>query len=224
MPAAARSPSRSRRRVPEPAAPPPPPPLADPTPTPPPPLLRRWLRTAARLDAALSLPMHGSRSRAAELMLLLPACLFQPAAVPLWLTAAFVLAPARAFVELAAGTALTLGATSVCKARVGRQRPDPLTLATRRCNLRSLERNHAMPSGDAAQAALWALLLALACDCPALLLAPALTCAGRVLYGCHWWGDVLVGALVGAAVGVGVHAAVGAGCRAAPGGLAGAVC
>lgn len=179
-----------------------------------------WWGALDALDHELSVRL-ASAPRAIELALLLPASLFQPFLVPLLLTAACLLAPARAFAELAAGTVLTLAATSACKARIGRVRPGPRPQIRRRsCNLRALESNHAMPSGDAAQAALWALLLVRNGHSPLLLLLPPLTCVGRVVYGCHWLGDVVAGALVGVAVGAGVHAALGAACQAAAAGAA----
>jgi acid phosphatase family membrane protein YuiD len=56
---------------------------------------------------------------------------------------------------------LTLCVTNTTKMVVGRIRPGAHTIVKRRFNLRSLERNNAMPSGDSAQAALWTTLLVL---------------------------------------------------------------
>lgn len=66
---------------------------------------------------------------------------------------------------------------------MGRLRPGPYTLVKRRFNLRSLEKNHAMPSGDSAQAAMWAAMVAVHYRSPAALLLFPLTCAGRVYFG-----------------------------------------
>lgn len=126
---------------------------------------------------------------------------------------------------LCTGTLGTLGVlltTDRMKTWTHRLRPAPYVLSKRLLNLRSLERTHALPSGDSAQAALWATLiycrLKQACAGGAedaardvlhpvaqasalhaariFLLVPAVM-FGRVFYGCHWVGDTLLGSAVG---------------------------
>lgn len=72
-------------------------------------------------------------------------------------------------------------------------------------NLRSLEKNNAMPSGDSAQSALFCTLLALQFGQPRLLLGIPATMFGRVYFGCHWIGDTMVGASIGAVIALTVH-------------------
>jgi len=167
------------------------------------------LHRAAQRDQALSAAIHNADGGLlGDLLLLLPASLFQPWAVPLLLAIAFVAAPERCFWELLLGTLCTLGVTNALKARIGRARPS--LLRQRIVNLRALEKNAAMPSGDAAQAALWAALLALHYQHAAPLLAVPLVALSRVYFGCHWLTDVAVGSVVGSAVGIAAHAASGA--------------
>lgn len=170
------------------------------------------------LDQRLSAALHRWDGGAlGEALLLPPAIAFQPFVMPLLLAAAAWLGPPRWFAEVAAGTGLTLLLTTHVKRCVGRVRPGPHATTPRRVDLRGRERNAAMPSGDAAQAALWAVLAAAhfpasraAAWAPAVL--PPLVAAGRVFYGCHFWGDTLAGVGVGVAVAAAVHAAGGAAC------------
>lgn len=141
------------------------------------PLLRRWeLR-----DQELSIPIHNLDLGAlGEVAALIPATLFQPYSVPLLLLGSFLLLQQRVFLEVLLGTLLTLATTNTLKAHVGRLRPGPYTLIKRRLNLRSLEKNHAMPSGDAAQAGLWSALAAVHSGNHACLLMIPLVSAGWI--------------------------------------------
>ena len=79
-------------------------------------------------------------------------------------------------------------------------RPRPKVLAHRVVNVRALVSNHAMPSGDSAQAGVWACMLCSACGSVVpVMLIPA-TMFARVFYGAHWFGDTVVGAGAGVTV------------------------
>lgn len=120
------------------------------------------------------------------------------------------------------GTLALLWTTDRMKRWIHRLRPAPYVLSKRLLNLRSLERTHALPSGDSAQAALWATLLycrlkqacaqgagdgaedilhpvaqASALHAARIFLLVPCVMFGRVFYGCHWIGDTLLGAAVG---------------------------
>ena len=92
-------------------------------------------------------------------------------------------------------------ATVVCtesmKRTFERQRPLQERIARRRWNLRGLLKNHAFPSGDTAQAASLAAMVAVWSGQPLFLLYAALAAAGRVHFGAHWIGDTIGGAAVG---------------------------
>ena len=100
----------------------------------------------------------------------------------------------------------TVLVTEAFKKSTHRDRPAHGHIHARRFNLRSLLTNFSFPSGDSAQAAVlglsyflytsqrgheWAWLW--------LLLLPVVMFS-RVYFGCHWIGDVLVGAGIGGAV------------------------
>ncbi len=55
-----------------------------------------------------------------------------------------------------------------------------------------------MPSGDSAQGALWVVITMLFFQSYVILLVIPMVCLGRVYFRCHWIGDTLVGALIGA--------------------------
>jgi membrane-associated phospholipid phosphatase len=107
----------------------------------------------------------------------------------------------------------TLGITTVLKRAIGRIRPAPHVLPPRLFNLRSLEKNHSMPSGDSAQAGMFLMMLALGTGQPAWLLAVPATMFGRCYFGCHWIGDTIAGSTMGAAVAATVAAGTAAVCE-----------
>ena len=59
-----------------------------------------------------------------------------------------------------------------------------------------------MPSGDCAAAALYCYLHCTMVYLPAMYLMLPLVVLGRVYYQCHWYGDTIVGMLVGTFWGV----------------------
>lgn len=96
---------------------------------------------------------------------------------------------------------LTLAITTSVKACVRRARPAASSVGPRRVSLRHLESNHAWPSGDSAQAALFTVLTVLLAEgwLLGLLMVP-LVMFSRVYFGFHWFGDTLGGAAIGATV------------------------
>ena len=93
---------------------------------------------------------------------------------------------------------LTLLTTTLLKRFFGRLRPSDRIRVLRTFNLRSLEHNFSLPSGDSAQAALWACLAAWTYHSPLPLLIVPATMVGRVYFGAHYLGDTIVGAAIGA--------------------------
>ena len=100
----------------------------------------------------------------------------------------------------------TVLVTEACKKRTHRDRPAHGHIHLRRFNLRSLLTNFSFPSGDSAQSAVLGLSFFLYCTAHHhpwawlwLLLLPVVMFS-RVYFGCHWIGDVLVGASIGGVV------------------------
>jgi membrane-associated phospholipid phosphatase len=78
-----------------------------------------------------------------------------------------------------------------------RRRPT-ITTQRKHFNLRKLESNNAMPSGDTAQSALWAGFIWIHFNYPPIFLfIIPLVAFARVYYMCHWIGDTMIGALFG---------------------------
>ena len=70
-------------------------------------------------------------------------------------------------------------------------------------NLRKAEEGtYSMPSGDSSAAALFCFEYCFMMGLPAVYLLLPLVMCGRVYYHCHWFGDTIIGALVGTAWGL----------------------
>ena len=100
----------------------------------------------------------------------------------------------------------TLVITTVSKRILKRERPK-IHGIPRMCNLRKNETNKSMPSGDTAQATLFAFYILFALNLTAwpLFIIPMVATA-RVFYQCHWIGDTFGGifaGILGAMFGVG---------------------
>ena len=54
-----------------------------------------------------------------------------------------------------------------------------------------------MPSGDSAAAALFCFMYATMVNLPEVYVSLPLVMLGRVYYQCHWFGDTIVGVIVG---------------------------
>jgi membrane-associated phospholipid phosphatase len=179
------------------------------------------LRALERLDQELSLPIHRcSPGRWADWLIVIPGLWFSDFGVPLWLVLSFFFAPIRFFALVLSGTLVTLFFSNSLKVVAGRRRPGAHVMGHRIVDLRTRERNNAMPSGDTAQSAAWtsiflwymsaspsSALFGLAPPFPWLwlvLAVPPLTAFGRVYYSCHWVGDTIAGAALGATVGTAV--------------------
>lgn len=84
------------------------------------------------------------------------------------------------------------------KYTIKRTRPKELPLTRRMANLRRAEAGtYSMPSGDVSAAALFCFLFAMILDLPAIYLILPLVMCGRVFYQCHWFGDTIIGVVVG---------------------------
>ena len=108
---------------------------------------------------------------------------------------------------------MLLGTTSFLKSLWGRERPIPPAAddkSARATDMRSKETNCSMPSGDAAQSALFAFTAMNCFPHAALFLGGPLGSAqfvmtvsfARVYFHCHWLGDVMIGIFVGCIVGL----------------------
>jgi membrane-associated phospholipid phosphatase len=84
------------------------------------------------------------------------------------------------------------------KALSGRERPTKVEQVERICDMRSKEKGKSMPSGDAAAAALITgiYLFCFGTALPLLIVLP-LVCLGRVYVHCHWFGDTILGSMMG---------------------------
>jgi membrane-associated phospholipid phosphatase len=157
--------------------------------------------------------VHGLAFGPGDYLVFFPAFLFSAFSIPLVLLALYFLLPFSTWTRLLLSCLVTLALTTFFKFFVGRYRPAPHVLPFRKVNLRSLENNHAMPSGDSAQAGVFMVALAMAWQQPLLLLAIPLTMFGRVYFGCHWIGDTIVGSVMGGLVSLGVSNGMDVACR-----------
>lgn len=165
-----------------------------------------------KADQALSSLVHSLVFGAGDFLVFFPAFIFSAFSIPLVLLALYFLLPFATWTRLLLSCLVTLFLTTILKFSIGRFRPAPHVIAARKINLRSLENNHAMPSGDSAQAGVFCVALALAWQQPLILLAIPCTCFGRVFFGCHWIGDTIVGSAMGAMVSLGVTKGMDAAC------------
>jgi membrane-associated phospholipid phosphatase len=149
------------------------------------------------IDQKLSNKIHHIPSTfIGDLLVLIPASLFGQFVVPFHLLLAYF-GPFRYFLQFLVGTLITVIVSNVLKHYVGRLRPGQHAVDHRLVNLRSLEKNHSMPSGDSAQSGLWITLLVYFTGSNYWALLIPFTMFGRVYYGCHWWGDTIFGVLLG---------------------------
>lgn len=80
-----------------------------------------------------------------------------------------------------------------------RPRPDPQLVVHRRWNVRGLLKNFAFPSGDSAQAGVFAVFITIVHkNIIYSLVIPPFAMLGRVYFGCHYFGDTVIGVLIGA--------------------------
>lgn len=170
-----------------------------------------------KTDQWLSHKIHTMCFGAGDYIVFVPAFVFSAYVIPLVLLATYFFMPIRAWTEALLGCLATLAFTTALKLLFARIRPAPHVLPPRRFNLRSLEKNHAMPSGDSAQAGMFCTMLALYFGQLALLLGIPATQFGRIYFGCHWIGDTIVRATMGAAIALGVHSGTASLCSSAAG-------
>ena len=87
-----------------------------------------------------------------------------------------------------------------CKFLLRRERPSRIKSVRRICNMRDREhrgRFHSMPSGDSAAAGFFCVALGYLFNFPFIVISIPFTCLGRVYVHCHWFGDTLIGAIIG---------------------------
>mmetsp|Transcript_25420 Transcript_25420/g.28230 ORF Transcript_25420/g.28230 Transcript_25420/m.28230 type:complete len:151 (+) Transcript_25420:200-652(+) len=100
---------------------------------------------------------------------------------------------------------LTVIISQSCKYFFGRDRPSVIN-TDQKFNLRKLEGNCSMPSGDTAQAANWSVFMSInftlrgSLSESIFLLAWLPSAFARIYFQCHWIGDTIVGAFIGIGV------------------------
>ena len=88
--------------------------------------------------------------------------------------------------------------TQIMKYTIRRERPQRKLAVSRLSNLRDKEvGTFSMPSGDTSAAAVFCFVNACVMQLPAMYIVLPLVALGRVYYQCHWFGDTIVGGLVG---------------------------
>ena len=93
--------------------------------------------------------------------------------------------------------------TQILKYSIRRQRPKSLSYTIRMHNLRKVDDGtYSMPSGDSSAAALFCFEYCYMLGLPSVYMLLPLVMCGRVYYQCHWFGDTIIGALVGTAWGL----------------------
>jgi membrane-associated phospholipid phosphatase len=93
---------------------------------------------------------------------------------------------------------LMISTVQIMKVTIKRTRPSRNLKTTRLSNLRAAENGtYSMPSGDAAAAAVFCFLYAVLMQLPETYFILPMVCLGRVYYQCHWFGDTIVGTLIG---------------------------
>ena len=84
------------------------------------------------------------------------------------------------------------------KYTIKRERPQKKPEAPRLSNLRDHEiGTYSMPSGDTSAAAVFCFVLTNLMQMPWIYLVLPLVAMGRVYYQCHWFGDTIIGSIVG---------------------------
>ncbi|CAG9326545.1 unnamed protein product [Blepharisma stoltei] len=102
--------------------------------------------------------------------------------------------------------ALTLILTLISKKVISRPRPEACSKRTEilKYNLRGIEKNHSMPSGDSAQAALFWSFLHLNFEFPlwVCFIMTVSTMFSRIYYMCHFPSDTIIGAILGTSLAI----------------------
>lgn len=89
------------------------------------------------------------------------------------------------------------------KYSIKRPRPDIPINTPRLANLRKHEAGTwSMPSGDTAAASVFCFMYTAFLGLPSIYIILPLVCCGRVYYHCHYFGDTIIGAIIGTLWGV----------------------
>lgn len=166
---------------------------------------RGVFRRAELYDQKLSGLLHRAEFGAGDAFVFVPAMLFSVYSFPIVLLLTFIAVPFSVWLQFLLSCITTLVLCLGFKHVAGRIRPGAHTLGHKRMNLRSLEKNNAMPSGDSAQAAVFSVLIALHFQQPLVLLLIPAAMFGRVYFGCHWIMDTVAGASLGTLVALTFH-------------------
>jgi undecaprenyl-diphosphatase len=157
------------------------------------------------LDQSISRRIHNLRAPWLDYALLPPGLMFGSFGVPVLIVALGAWLGWRFGFACTLAAISTVALTGPLKHYLGRPRPEAMP-GHRAFSLRKLVNNPALPSGDSAQAGMFAAMLVLAGPFDDgrrwvfVALAP-LCMFSRVYYGAHWIGDTVVGAVIGALVG-----------------------
>lgn len=93
--------------------------------------------------------------------------------------------------------------TQLMKYTIKRERPKRRSDTTRISDLRVKENGtYSMPSGDSAAAAVFCVLVTHEMGMPFIYILMPLVMMGRVYYQCHWFGDTVIGFIIGTFWGV----------------------
>lgn len=162
-----------------------------------------WIKRMEFFDQRMSGPIHRFTKfgHLGDFVCAFPALLFSVFFVPVYALICFFFLPLRIGMCLTLSTICLLSTTTLMKEKLGRLRPGGAFLPNRLLNLRSVEKNNAMPSGDSAHGGMWLTFTALYFQIPQLLLLIPLVMLGRVYYACHWIGDTIAGSLIGICLG-----------------------
>jgi len=169
--------------------------------------LQHLLTLVEEKDILYSSHLHKWSLSYLDYLLVIPGLLCSSHCVPGLIVLIYLMAgvPLGLFTTIA--SLLTVAVTETIKKSTQRERPEHEIVRHRLLNLRSLLTNYSFPSGDSAQSAALSISLYNYCRSVGLdsiavywlLLIPIVMFA-RVYFGCHWIGDVFMGAAFGAAI------------------------
>jgi len=156
----------------------------------------------SRADGYLSSYCFGCTCGPLEFVMLVGASVFGWRLMPVSIIASAYIIGFGGAVFMALACVVTVLITNTGKAVFGRERPSlSLISARRQFQIRDQFNNPAFPSGDSAQAAVFAISVALIRpELWGVLFIIPWTMAARIYYACHWFGDTVAGALIGAGV------------------------
>eukprot|EP01138_Halocafeteria_seosinensis_P014155 gb/GECG01014453.1/.p1 GENE.gb/GECG01014453.1/~~gb/GECG01014453.1/.p1 ORF type:complete len:359 (+),score=24.10 gb/GECG01014453.1/:1-1077(+) len=161
---------------------------------------QKLLRSVLAYDREWSCMVQNWKWPLLDLLLFPFAMTFGTYGIPVILAIMLPIAPAVLSLVMIVSNILTVILTSIGKKHFRRVRPTALRFAHRKPDVRALVNNESFPSGDSAQAAVVAFVMACYTGESKYLCIIPLTMWARVHFGCHWIGDTIVGASVGGCV------------------------